>query len=152
LPICERLPIEIGRLIAPDFQPSRACLKPGLAPELHGAAHVECLPLPMLRDADHVTDDLNGGQPRDQAIFGDLEGEVLAELIRVQPGFAVWLIFSGLVGHYIVFAADTIRQRVLLDYRRSATPSVRSNAPRGASPRSGRTSRDWFRPPATPSL
>ena len=88
LPIGECLPIEIGRLITLDFDTARAGLKPGLAPEFHGAADVKRLPLPMLRHADHVADHLGGGQPRDQAIFGDLEGEILAPLICVKPRLA----------------------------------------------------------------
>ena len=78
---------------------------------------MKCVPLPMLRDADHVADHLSCGEARDQAVFCDLEGEILAPLIRVQPRFAVWPIFSGLVGHHIIFAADTIRERIVIDCR-----------------------------------
>ncbi|GAA0033905.1 hypothetical protein BROWWM01_80370 [Bradyrhizobium ottawaense] len=117
LPIGECLPIENSRLITLDFDTARAGFKPGLAPEFHGAADVESVPLSMLRYIDHVADDLGGGQPRDQPIFCDLECEILAPFIRVQPRFAVRPFFAGLVGHYIVFAADTIRQWVVLDRR-----------------------------------
>src|SRR5258708_35606008 len=81
LPISECLPIEIGRLIALDFDTASAGLKPGLAPEFRRAAGVEGVPLPMLRHADHVADHLRCGQTRGQPISGDVEREILAALV-----------------------------------------------------------------------
>ncbi len=117
LPISECLPIEIGRLIALDFDTASAGLKPGLAPEFHGAADLERLPLPMLRNADHVADHLRCGQTRDQTIFGDVEGEILAALVGIEALPAAWTIFSNLIGHHIIFATDTIGERVVIDRR-----------------------------------
>jgi hypothetical protein len=62
----------------------------------------------MLRNADHVADHLGRRETRDQTVVRDLEGEILAALVGIKPRLAVWPIFSGLIGHHIIFAPDTI--------------------------------------------
>jgi hypothetical protein len=71
----------------------------------------------MLRNADHVADHLGCGQPRDQTIFGNLEGEVFAPFIRVKSRLAVWSIFTGFIGHHVILATDTIGKRIVIDRR-----------------------------------
>ncbi|HBY27787.1 MAG TPA: hypothetical protein DEH75_14805 [Bradyrhizobium sp.] len=71
----------------------------------------------MLRHADHVADHFGRRQTRDQAVVGDLESEILAALVGIKPRLAGWPIFSGLIGHHIIFAPDTIGQRIATDHR-----------------------------------
>ena len=95
LPISERLPVNFGRLIALNLYSARAGLKPRLAPEFHGAADLKRLPLPMLRDADHVADHLDRRETRDQLVVRDLESEILAPIIGVKPRLASVPSFPG---------------------------------------------------------
>ena len=78
---------------------------------------MESVPLPMLRHAHHVADHLRCSQTRDQTIFGDLEGEILAPLISVKPRLPVRSILSGLIRHHVIFAADAIGERIVVDRR-----------------------------------
>jgi len=115
LPIGECLPIEIGRLITLHFDTASAGLKPGLAPEFRRAVNVECVPSSMLRHAYHVADHLGCGQTRDQTIFGNLEGEILAALVCIDACPTAWTAFFRLIGHHVVFATDTIGDCVVID-------------------------------------
>ena len=117
LPIGKRLPVEFGRLIALDLDSSRASFKPRLATEVRGTADLQSLPLPMLCHADHVADHFGGGQTRDQPIFHDLEGEILAPFICVKPRLSVCSIFSKHICHHIIFATDTVREPIVRDRR-----------------------------------
>ena len=108
LPVGERLPVEFARLITPHLHAARAGLEPRLTTEFHGATDLERRPLPMLRHADHVADHLDRRETRDQAVVGDLEGEILALIVGIKPGLAVCPFFAGLVDHNVILAADAI--------------------------------------------
>ncbi len=97
LPISQRLPIEISRLIPLHFDSAGTSLKPDLASEFRGAADVKCLPLAMLCHADHVPDYFRCGQPGDQSIFRDFEGQILATFVGIEARFPAMPVSSGLI-------------------------------------------------------
>jgi hypothetical protein len=79
---------------------------------------VKGLPMSMLRNCDHVVDHLGGLQPRDQAVFFDLEGEILTTLVGIETRLLTDCIFSDLVRDDVIFAADTLGEGIITVRRR----------------------------------